>query len=291
MGIFHRPKGIFMLEQTIELSEYRRQRQHRMAELGVRLLSIEDGVNVDFSELSQASIREPNVLNTPVVEFERSFNQGMSSVLMQGNKAVGHTRFIPLLDRSLINDLGLGEEFPEIWEMGTGLMLDPVQGRGLNNVLRFHLYDRYVERMRSGEVLVIGTTKTPELTGVLDRLRLEYFNDSITEQTTYPLDFRFCNRETLPFVAPTTCVCNPTFGSGYHIGDFCSNATTIEKGFRTGAGIPLKISIGSKPKIDCTMFLSSSSLAVKANTMIGENPRYSTRQSFVQALVERGYYE
>lgn len=242
---------------------------------------------IDFSGLAEASRSEENVLPTTEESLRKSFQTGMSAVFLnEEQRAVGHARFIPLLDEKLRDGLNLSTQVPQIWEMGTGLMLDECRGKGINILLRHGLVRRYRAQMASGEVLVIATTKTPELRRLVDNLA-----DLTTDEgDAYPLDFRFTNRENIPFIAPFTCVCNPEFGTGYQHGTACNQAEgpsgqTSE--FRRGIELPV---IGSTEpqKIACTVFVSSTSLARTTSELLQN--QFGSRQNLVNKLIERGYF-
>ncbi len=177
-----------------------------------------------------------------------------------------------------------GQRVPEIWEMGTGVMIPEYRGTGVNNLLRLYLYDHYISEMRKGNILVIGTTKTPELRSVLDRLSIEYGDN---QEKGFKTDFKFCNREKFPHIAPFTCVCTPDFGTGYQYGDVCPAANTTIEGFQQGKSIAILPS-ETKANIPCTMFVSSTELAQQTDNMIANS--YKERRNLANNLIKLNYY-
>ena len=139
----------------------------------------------------------------------------------------------------------------------------------------------------AGQILIVGTTKTPQLTSVLDRLATEFKTSAESEPVNYPTEFKFCNREQFPFVTPFTCVCNPDFGSGYQHGDICSYTNTEIQGFISGKSI-LPVVENAQDNIPCSMFISSITLAAETNQKI--ESLYGKRENLVNKLVELNYY-
>ncbi len=255
------------------------------SEMGL-ILATGNESQIDFSGLAEESRRQPNVLPVTEHDLEVSFRQGMSAIFLAGERAVGHARFVPLLDQTLHTGLSMSPDIPQIWEMGTGLMLDECRGLGINLVLRHALVQRYREQMAQGDLLVIATTKTPELRTLVDKMSRLFLDP----QDPYPIDFRFINREAIPLIAPFTCVCTPDFGSGYQLGNECSQAeiwTPETEGYRTGTQLPI-IGQEEKSRLACTVFVSSSKLAVETNTNLAA--KFGTRSNVVNTLQERGYF-
>jgi hypothetical protein len=262
------------------------QKLQRVAEFGLQIAQLGES-NIDFTALSELSQDEQNVLPVSIESLRQSFHDNMSAVLLKDRTAVGHARFIPLLDERLITDLGLPTSTPQIWEMGTGLMLPEVRGKGINIVLRHVLISRFRDQMTSGRMLVIATTKTPELRSLVDNMA-----DLLTDpEHQYPLDFRFTNRENLPFIAPFTCICTPDFGTGYQFGTSCNQAEVASQNtvaYRRGMELPLINNGSNGSKIACTVFLSSTKLAEETEMRLSE--RFGTQQNLVHVLKERRYF-
>lgn len=257
---------------------------HQAQNMGLRIAKRgEEGI--DFSALAAQSQAEENVLPVSESVLEASFEQDMSAIFVAGNRAVGHVRFLPLIDQQLHADLGLSDSVPQIWEMGTGLMLPEYRGQGINIVLRHALVTRYQQDMAAGTVLAIATTKTPELRSLVDKMSHLFDNPS----DRYPTDFRFANRENLPFIAPFTCVCTPDFGSGYQFGTECAQAEPVTQrtvDFRRGVELPI---IGQqKQKLACTVFVSSTSLARHTDSQLAA--QFNTQANLVRSLMERRYF-
>ncbi|PIV62544.1 hypothetical protein COS12_01995 [Candidatus Roizmanbacteria bacterium CG01_land_8_20_14_3_00_33_9] len=176
------------------------------------------GHPIDFRLVDRGITRESSrVLQVTTADLAASFTNAMSAVVGRNHhqpgemvEALGHVRFSPLLDPLLKNKLDL-QDCPEIWEMGTGFM-DPetFRGKGLYGPLRNELLKIYIDKIRGGEVMIMGTTKTKAVLRVLkDAMAMD-----IGAFYTNPLS--------LPFISAFTCVYHGSFGQGFQNGtDAC----------------------------------------------------------------------
>jgi|GEM_PF-2110725 len=153
-------------------------------------------------------------------DLEQSFNSAMSALVVRFNngaipEALGHVRFSPLLDSGLQNLLSTITnsslaDCPEIWEMGSGFMDPELRGKGWYGPLRNKLLVSYLDKIKAGEVIILGTTKTA-------RVLL-----ALKESLTIGLKAFYCHHETLPMISALTCICQGEFGQGFQYGaDAC----------------------------------------------------------------------
>jgi len=173
-----------------------------------------DGHPIGFDTVVQGIAGEAaRVLQVTAADLEMSFNNAMSAVIGRNDhlprkavKALGHVRFSPLLDPRLMEKLGV-EDCPQIWEMGTGFM-DPntLRGKGLYGPLRNVLLKMHLEQINSGQVLIIGTTKTKAVLNVLK------------EAMAVELGAFYANHLAIPYISAFTCVCEGNFGQGFQHG-------------------------------------------------------------------------
>lgn len=247
---------------------------------------------VDFSMIESGLRSERNTLSAPYTDLEQSYREGMSEMAIDADfdprLAVGHTRFELLLSASLRLRLGLSEEVPQIWEMGSSYVDPDYRGHGMSTRVRIPLFEMHRQIIENGQVLIIGTTKTGAVTGIMDRIT-NHFQQP--ESYMQGVEIRFTNREALPFIAPFTCICRPAFGVGYHTSEHCpSPQQSLPRIFMTGAEVmqrytnPLKL-VG-RENVPCTMLVSSQEVAQRTNDLI--NAHFGSRGSLIDAL--RRYY-
>jgi len=252
---------------------------------------LETGTIPNFGLIAQGLASEAATLPVPESILADSFRSGMSAIVCQFNEedcpqGLGHVRFTPLLSLSQRNALQL-EGLPDIWEMGSGYINDQIRSLGLYAPLRDRLIREHIESITSGKVLILGTTKTPQVLSVLKK-PLEAFG----------LEAFFCNHRTFPMISGLTCTCSGDHGQGYQFGpDSCSHRVTTAR-LPVGKIVSTTLNGGYKPAI---MELQANAKMPCCLYMYGKPEKIQTLETilrhihgdpanFTQKLIRMGYY-
>ncbi len=229
---------------------------------------------VEMANIVRAINDESTMLQTTEEDMQRSYAQRMSVVMLDGQQVIGHTRYIPLLDQTLKNALGLPEQFPQIWEIGGVITHPDYRGNGYNKHLWQHLAQLYRSDLDQGQLLALGTTKHIGILQVLPKL------DQIG------LDFRACHHFEFPMVSPFTCICSGSFGQGFHITDHCQSRIGREH----GEALKNRAAVPHQPDglMKCSMFVSSLPLAEQVNQDLQRY--FGNPYNLVQSLRQFNYF-
>lgn len=140
-------------------------------------------------------------------------------------------------------------------------------------LMRSRLLETVKGKIGSGEMLVLGTTKSIIVYNVLSKSR------------ELGIDFYTSVHTEFPMIAPFTCVCNPDFGSGFHISTSCFARADDKDIPRLG-----EVAAGSKTgtKIPCIMYVSSRELASEINHQLEEH--FGSQDSLVESLQGINYF-
>ncbi len=198
----------------------------------------------DFRSIYAGITQETSTMLVPKMgDLEESYRSGKAAIITDEENVVGYVRFSPLLDDNLANKLGLPDSFPNISEIGTGIIDPAHRGRGLYKLLRGSLLESHADQIIDGRLLVIGTTKTMAILNTLHHA------------TDLGMHFEAFHHQEFPMIAPFTCVCEGDFGQGYQHGvNACTKRVRSEL-------IPLQQNLHMlEPhdgKIECCMYVSS----------------------------------
>jgi hypothetical protein len=267
------------LHAAFGLGEARRIQQE-LAAPDIKIDNIDSvGKFPDFSELLEAIHHEKGTLLQPSLEdLEESFADRNAVVLEDGNRSIGYVRFSSLLDNTGKAKLGLSDAFPNIYEIGTAIILPEYRGRHLYPKLRNALLSLHKDEMKQGRLLVLGTTKSPKVVM------------SLSHSKEIGLEFTVTGHDNLPMIEPFTCVCSGDFGNGFQNSPECSKrATETEVVLIQKADWRTLQEQGGKPngKIPCTLYVSDLELAsqMEKELMV----KYGSQEKLVEALRENGF--
>lgn len=234
-----------------------------------------------LQELHAAMQRESTLLHPTLSSLEQSFQDGRAIALLDGERAVGYIRFTPLVDDRMRGALAVSPECPDIWEIGSAIILpeDAYRGRGFFSSLRNSLLATVQNEIRQERLLILGTTKTIKVITVLDKaqaLGITFYQSAHTE---------------FPMIAPLTCVCNPDFGCGFHIASHCPQRVTPSQ----LKELPVLAQASSDgTKIPCTMYVSSRPLAAHIDEALrirfAQDNRECPQQALIDSLKRIDYY-
>lgn len=212
----------------------------------------------DLSEILDAIHNETDSLLQPSLEaMEDSFARRNAVVLRDGERVVGYVRFTELLNDDVRKKLGLRDDFPEIYESGTAIILSELRGRHLYPRMRNGLLSLRADDIRNKRLLGLGTS------------RKERVIRSGLHSSEVGIGFEVVDYSSIPMITPFTCGCDGDFGSGFQNGPSCFNRATSSEviliqqlDFRA-----LQEQTG-KPagKIPCTLYVSDLELAQQMNT-------------------------
>lgn len=235
----------------------------------------------DLREIHSVMRHEKNMLHPPIGEIVRSFADGLACVLVDGEgskeRAVGYYRFIPLMDGGLKERLGLPIDFPDIWEMGSAVILPEYRGHHLARLLSDTLLGSQAARIRNHELLILGTTKT---------IKVVRIHEHALRGGSDELSFHICRHTDFSNIAALTCVCEGPMGTGMHLDYECSRRadTGAVESIRRSELSELPAARG--PDIACVMYVSSRELAESINRRLGAQ----FDGLFASKLKEIGYY-
>lgn len=211
-------------------------------------------------------------------QLQRSFDSDMAAVLINSDKeVVGGAKFTPLLDQKKKEELGLlGLQLPDIWEMGSIISMGEARGNGFSRSLNEKLLEPVRERIKRGELLILGTTKTIFLANTLLKIDLGTGGK-----------FSLLSQDELPMVAPLTCVCKKPLGTGFQMSPNCEYRIRPDQD-------PKSLGNNLKGKIPCTLFISNIDLARRTDSVLkakfsAVNPS-NPQGALVAALQGIGYY-
>lgn len=233
----------------------------------------------DLTKLYEALTQEMKFPNPSLENLIESYKYGLAIVMVDGEKAVGFTRFIPRLGERMKNLLDLESNFPQIWETGSSIILnDPnYRGKGLFVPLRTKLLELITDKINRQEILVLSKTKT-----------LAVYKGWRRTSDEIGIDFYPSVHTEFPMIAPFTCICNPNFGCGFHLSTECPERITKQQldGLEqmtspTEGGIP------------CTMYVSNKKLAKELDGTLENKFSLSFKnpqKALVDKLKEIGYY-
>lgn len=238
--------------------------------------------------LAEEMNRDGALLQVDPRRLEDSLRQGLAAVIMAGEEGkkvpVAISRLIRLISEELASQLGLPEELRGICEMGSVFVRAANRNQGLGTLVQEATLKASAETLSNGSQLVIGTTKEIRELRALGHIA---GMDGVAFKPTHHMDY--------PFIAPLTCVCNPTespFGTGFQYGEAC-----VQRVDR--AQIPDIVVRSKIPRrqdvqmydthIPCTMFISSEKTAQRFND--GYREFFGSRENMVRRLIEVGYYE
>jgi hypothetical protein len=261
----------------------------RVLPQGMSIVSVATHELPNLSEVFSAIQQKKDVLLQPTLEsMQASYKKGLASVLLDGERTVGYVRFSTLLDDDLKTKLNLESSVPNVYEIGTAIILPEYRGNGFYPQLRNNLLSLVEDQMKTGELLVIGTTKSVRVAEVMKEARKMGINFSITRPGEYP------------GIQCLTCVCKPDFGVGVQF-DVYECPKTMEEGklinLRNIAELDGKthhreiLQFSPDGKIDCVMYVSDVNLAQRtSDKLIGV---FGSKQNFVKAITkaEPTYYE
>lgn len=252
-----------------------------MTETNIVPVSIEQAyANLDFRPWAEAVQQYPDSMLPVTSEALReSFEKDMAVALVdrETRKVMGGSRLIPLLDNGLREKIGLDRDFPQIWEMGSVIIVDDpkARGNGFSFKLNKALLDSVRQRTDSGELLIIGTTKTLFLIRTLLKENIG-------------LNFSISSHDEYPMIAPLTCVCKGEMGQGFQESNNCSARIKPEQAAN------LLNSACKDGKIPCTLFVSDRELAQKIEeglkTRFSKDNLLDPQKAETDLLRNMGYY-
>lgn len=235
----------------------------------------------DLYRVLDAIHHEPKTLLQPSLEsLENSFRRGKAVVLMDGDDALGYVRFSPLLDPEKKERLGLPENFPDIDETGTAIIVPDHRGNKYYPKMRTELIKMAVDDIRERRLFVLGTTKNPRV--------IESLDDAVDKTG---IEFEIVNRHEIPMIAPFTCVCEGDFGNGFQNGTECHQAPTDLQlvQIETHELWKNRIREDENGKIPCTIYVSSLDLAREMERELMD--RFGSQEALIDALLANGHYE
>ncbi|MEK7450593.1 MAG: hypothetical protein AAB662_01480 [Patescibacteria group bacterium] len=239
--------------------------------------------NLDFGPWADIIREHPkDMLPVSPDQLQKSYGADMATVLLDDGKIVGGTRFVPLLDSAKKQELNLSSlQLPDIWELGSIAVAKEAMGNGFSRDVNKHLLSSVKERIRNGELLVIGTTKTAVVIRMLWGLDLKDIGN-----------FSVASQRDLPMIAPLTCVCKPPLGTGFQMSQNCRYRISPKEAEEVAQK---KRGFGLNPGIPCALFISDIDLARRTDGVLKE--RFSKvdpsnpQGALVAALKEKGYYK
>lgn len=243
----------------------------------IQFVTSRSQASVDLRPIHQAILQERTLLHPSLENLERSYVQGMSVVMMDEGRPVGHVRFTPLLDEELKQALGLSSDFPSVWEIGSAVIFDDpaYRGRGHYADLRNNLVAGFVDRIYTDGLLLLGTTKSVSVIKSLPRAdRIGVF-------------FKNCFHHEFPMVSALTCVCEGDFGQGFHVADNCKKRLQPE-------GMEIEERVGEVINTNnehnkCVMYVSSVRLAEQIDCEL--NDRFGSLPGLVDRLKAVGHFD
>lgn len=252
-----------------------------MKEFDINYYSSLDGASSthDFGKIADMISHESMLLHPTARSLQESFDRHQAIVMYDREELVGFVRFTPLLDSLLKDKIGLSQEFPDISEIGSAVLLNEPEyrGKGLYAPLRNKLLETVSDKAIGGDILILGTTKNIAVYKVLQNSK------------ELGLDFYPCRHTEFPMIAPFTCVCTPDFGQGFQLSGECPQRV------ETNQLINLEqIADETYGKIPCVMYVSDKDLARKMDAELlqtfGDN-MINAQTELVQRLKVNNHYD
>lgn len=210
------------------------------------------------------------LLSTTIKALETSYNEGLAAVLLTDEgQAVGYARMSHLLDREGIESLGLPADFPEILEFGSAF-IDPRYRGGIYGDFKNEVLKLILDRIRNRTTLVLGTTKSMAVLVGTEKAK------------EIGITFGSLVHSDLEMIAPFTCTCNPSFGTGFHRGTECASRITHDE----VAHLP-EIARQREGRIHCIMTVSDIHLASEMNNSLRAHFRKQDPDNPQKALVRQ----
>ncbi len=251
-----------------------------MTEFDIKYYSSQEpGKEHDFARIAEMISSEPSLLHPDQASLQESFAKNQAVVMYDDEKLIGFVRFTPLLTPQLKEQIGLPENFPDISEIGSAVLLNSPEyrGKGLYAPLRNRLLETIKDRVEEEKLLVLGTTKNIAVYKVLP------------QSSELGIDFYTSRHTEFPMIAPFTCVCSPDFGCGFQLSTECPERVEEDQLINL-----INISESNKGKIPCIMYVSDKSLAERMDKSLGYyfgGYDLPPQQTLVQRLVQNAYYE
>ena len=261
----------------------------------------------DFSIIQSdidAEANECHLLYVKRNTLEERYNQGRSFVIRVEDKDVGNVSVTPLLDQKMKKRLGLSEDFPEIYEIGSVIVNEEYRNRRyseemLSALLRTELGLQDIgtvyseepptllfnssqgQEHRANPVLFISTTKD-----------VRFLKTELRVSEDLGLDYELVAHTAYSMIAPFTCVCTPEEGGGhgFQYGKHCE--VMIENEELEVLSVNAAIKSG-KTGCRCTMYVSDKELAGRIDADLREffvNNEIGAQNALRERLIETGYY-
>lgn len=98
--------------------------------------------SIDLTEIHGGILGEDTLLHPTLDSLRKSYENNMAVALLDNERVIGFVRFTSLLDKSIKDKLGLESSIPDIWEIGSAIIIkDPqYRGRGFYPRLRSSLF-------------------------------------------------------------------------------------------------------------------------------------------------------
>lgn len=238
--------------------------------------------SLDFGPWADIVRKHPkDMLPVDPDQLRESYSADMATVLLDGDKIVGGTRFVPLLDSAKKQELNLSSlQLPDIWELGSIAVAKEAMGNGFSRDVNRNLLSSVKERIQNGELLVIGTTKTAVVIRMLWGIDLKDIGN-----------FSVSSQSDLPMIAPLTCVCKPPLGTGFQMSPNCEYRISTKEAEEVAQK---ERGFGLNPGISCALFISNIDLARRTDGVLKKrfskvNPS-NPQGALVAALKGIGYY-
>jgi hypothetical protein len=239
----------------------------------------------DFTEILEAMKMEKGVLLQPTLKsLVESYEAGLACALIDGERPVGYVRFSPLLEVNLKDKLALDDNIPDIYEIGSAIILPDHRGKGYYPRLRNGLLNLVADKVNNKELLVIGTTKSIKVIEVLEHATDLGINFSLSRHGEYP------------GIQCLTCVCKPDFGYGVQHDIFVCPKTITESELAALQNIPdyqthkkEVDSLSTNGQIPCVLYISDKDLARRTSDVLIS--KLGSIKKFVKELKGQNYYE
>lgn len=242
----------------------------------IKFISVNEQTDVDLKPIYQAINVEKSLLHPTLEKLQESYAQGLSVVMSDdSDQIIGHVRLTPLLDDELKLKLGLSQEFPRIWEVGSAIIKKEFRGRGYYAPLRNALVERYIEDIEVKRLLILGTTKTVTVL------------KSLPKAEEIGAFLQPCHHLDAPMVAAFTCVCKGKFGQGFQFSVNCPSRISKDK-------IPINGNLDSISRSEdgstpCVMYTSSPDLSLHMNISLMNS--FGSSDNLVKSLENAGHYQ
>lgn len=226
----------------------------------------------DLSSLHQIMQRESALLPTSVATMQQKYELGHAIILTnEAGDPVGYLGFTPLIDEDAKRSLGLPDDFPNVWEIGSAIVHPSYRG-GVYRAFRSAALELVLKEMKEKRMLILGTTKVDSVLHT-NRHAPEDLGITFTQLVHTDLDA----------IAALTCVCHGTFGRGRQNSSFCPRRVTKDQ-------LPNLDRLASVKygKIPCTMYVSDISLAMQMNDFLLD--KFGNVDNWIKSLHNNGHY-